>query len=119
MLKQEIHIFESDEFIANKIDDNSASFIQRKILFPRPVVVYKIKFDELIGASTLAMNVEFLGMDRETKQSQIHPFIGGKIFKRGVEWEDNNNLTITDRPFIDTTGKNEGITRLAVKRIRP
>ena len=65
------------------------------------------------------MNVEFLGMDRETKQSQIHPFIGGKIFKRGVEWEDNNNLTITDRPFIDTTGKNEGITRLAVKRIRP
>ena len=51
------------------------------------------------------MNVEFLGMDRETKQSQIHPFKGGKIFKRGVEWEDNNNLTIADRPFIDTKGK--------------
>ena len=104
--KQEIHIFESDEYISNKIADSSEVFIQRKIFFPRPLVVYKIKFDEIIGENTLHMNVEFLGIDRETKQNQFHPFNGngGKIFKRGVEWPDNNDVTIADRQFIDSQG---------------
>ena len=63
-----------------------------------------MKLDEIHGERTIIMNVEFLGMNRETKQNQVHPFKGGKIFRRGVEWEDNNNLTITDRLFIDSKG---------------
>ena len=66
--------------------------------------MYKIKFDEIIGDSTLIMNIEFLGIDRETKQSHQHHSKGGKIFKRGIEWSDNNNVTINDRQFIDSQG---------------
>ena len=63
--------------------------------------MYKIKLDEIIGESTLVMNVEFLGIDRKTKQSQQHPFNGGNILKRGIEWEDNSDIVIADRPFTD------------------
>ena len=69
------------------------------------MVVYKIKFDEINGDASIAMKVEFLGMNRETKQQQQHPFDGGKIFSRGVEWQDNNNVSITDRQFVDSLGK--------------
>lgn len=99
-------MFESDDYIANKITDNSETYIRRKFFFPRPLVLYKIKFDEVIGDSTIIMKVELLGIDRETKQNHQHPFNGGNIFKRGVEWEDNNNVTITDRQFIDSQGNN-------------
>ena len=97
-------MFESDDFIANQLSDDSINFIQRKIFFQNPIVVYKIKLDEIIGESTLVMNVEFLGIDRNTKQSQQHPFNGGKILKRGIEWEDNSDILIADRPFIDNQG---------------
>ena len=99
-------MFESDEYIDYQIADNSKVFIQRKFFFPRPIVVYKIKLDEIMGESILIMNVEFLGIDRITKQNQQHPFSEGKIFKRGVEWADSNNVTITDRQFIDSQGSN-------------
>ncbi len=63
------------------------------------------------------MNVEFLGIDRETKQNHFHPFDGGKIFKRGVEWPDNNDVTITDRQFIDSQGDKKEALKLGLQSI--
>ena len=65
------------------------------------------------------MNVEFLGIDRETKQNKLNP-LREKIFKRGVEWEDSNNVTIADRQFVESLGSNKNMNAaLAVNNDKP
>ncbi len=82
--------------------------------------MYKLKFDEIIGESILIMNVEFLGIDRETKQNKLNPLTREKIFKRGVEWEDSNNVTIADRQFVESLGSNKNMNdALAVNIDKP
>ena len=66
------------------------------------------------------MNVEFLGIDRETKQNKLNPLNGEIIFKRGVEWGDSNNVTIADRQFVESLGSNKNMNAaLAVNIDKP
>ena len=55
--------------------------ISRIYFFSKPVVVFKIKLYDIIGDDNLDLKVDFLGLDRSTKQSIQHPFKGGSVFK--------------------------------------
>ena len=73
-------MYENEDYLNDKKVDNTE--MQRKFLFSKPVVLYKIKLDEILGDDTIAIKVEFLGLDRTTKYTVQDPFNGGKIFKR-------------------------------------
>ena len=73
-------MYENEDFLNDKKVDNTE--MQRKFLFSKPVVLHRIKLDEILGDDIIAMKVEFLGLDRTTKISIQDPFHGGQIFKR-------------------------------------
>ena len=73
-------MYENEDYLNDKKVDNTE--MQRKFLFSKPVVLYKVKLDEIFGDDTIAIKVEFLGLDRTTKISIQDPFNGGQIFKR-------------------------------------
>ena len=69
-------MFESDEY-----PFASVTIIQT-LHFPQPLVTTRIKLDKMVGASGFVIQVEFIGMDQETKAGQISlPFEGGNLLK--------------------------------------
>ena len=72
---QVFFMFESDEY------PFSSDSITRTLQFPQPLVTTKIKLDKMMGASGFIIQVEFVGMDQETKARQFSlPFEGGNVF---------------------------------------
>ena len=77
---QVFYMFESDEY------PFASNSITRTLHFPQPLVTTKIKLDKMMGASGFVIQVEFVGMDQETKARQFSlPFEGGNVFKSNTK----------------------------------
>ena len=111
-------MYENDDFLNDKKAGNTD--MQRKFLFSKPVVLHKIKLDEILGDETIAIKIEFLGIDRSTKISIQDPFNGGYIFKRkfssylvplfifstlGMTWQEPSLTDFSNEVFTDSLGK--------------
>ena len=82
-------MFESDEY------PFASATIIRTLHFPQPLVTTKIKLDKMMGASGFVFQIEFIGMDQETKARQISlPFEGGNVLKSEANclWPTNSLL---------------------------
>ena len=111
-------MYENDNFLIDKKAGNTD--MQRKFLFSKPVVLHKMKLDEILGDETIAIKIEFLGIDRSTKISIQDPFNGGYIFKRkyssylvplfifstlGMAWQEPSLTDFSNEVFTDSLGK--------------
>ena len=67
-------MFEGDSYPSSNVT------ISRTFYFPRPMVTTKVKLDNIKGAETIAIKIEFLGIDTETKHKVQAPFSGGTVF---------------------------------------
>ena len=77
---QVFYMFESDEY------PFASNWITRTLHFPQPLVTTKIKLDKMMGASGFVIQVEFVGMDQETKARQFSlPFEGRNVFKSNTK----------------------------------
>ena len=59
---------------------SSNETITRLFHFPQPLVTTRVRLDQMIGAPTIALKIELLGMDTATKHRQQQPFSGGTVF---------------------------------------
>ena len=67
-------MFESDDYL-----DSAKETFTRRFYFPSPLVTMHVLLDKIKSAHVLAIKIEFLGMDRETKHSLQQPFTGGTV----------------------------------------
>ena len=116
---QKIHIYESQEFMDNK--KLSATTIQRTFYFSNPIVLTKLKMDEIIGDGKIVMKVEFLGIDKNRKDSFQNPFSGGNLniskfnyemlikfqkkYFKGHVWNDTSDILVSNKAIVDSLGK--------------
>ena len=53
----------------------------RTFPFHEPLVTTKVMLDEFQSERVLAIKIEFLGIERNTKHTILDPFNGGEVFK--------------------------------------
>ena len=67
-------MFESDDYLETANDTFTRTFY-----FPEPLVTMRVRLDNIESKEILAMRIELLGMDRQTKHSVQEPFQGGTV----------------------------------------
>ena len=67
-------MFESDGYL-----NTANETFTRRFYFPEPLVTMAVMMDNIESAHVMAIKIEFLGMDRETKHSVQQPFAGGTV----------------------------------------
>ena len=53
--------------------------IKQTFYFTAPFTTTKVRLDEFDGASEIAFKVEFIGLDRDKKNSLVNPMRGGYV----------------------------------------
>ena len=84
-------MFESDDYI-----ETANETFTRTFYFPEPLVTTKIRLDNIKSSHTMAIRIELLGINRETKQNIEAPFKGGTVIgSKGCVLKYRSDLMLT------------------------
>ena len=65
-------MFSSDEYAAT-----ADGLIKRTFHFTTPYPTTRVRLDQLEGAARIVFSLDFLGLDRETRNKIVNPMQGG------------------------------------------